>query len=221
MSSADRMEILTRLYQSFTFEAESLSLWRGRRRAVSQNKGNYMLLTKTAAAAALGAALLIGGAASASAYTMDASGVGWVGKGEVQTAYGWNNKSMQTNVGGVTFVYDASATFTVTCEFDTPGGNHHVITQTKSTDVNATVSSDARNNSNGKDGPMTGWYLTGFGTTTTQGPAVPAVGDGCPGNSGLGAVTSVEQTGSGDGGLYAVWNGQRKLLTLTVVTTTL
>lgn len=179
-----------------------------------------MLLGKTAAATALGAALLVAGAASASAYTMDASGVGWVGKGEVQSAYDWNNKTMQDNVGGVTFVYDSTATYAVTCEFDTPG-KHHVITQTKSTGVNATVGSEARKNSQGKDGPMTGWYLTGFGATTTDGGAVPAVGDGCPGNSGLGAVTSVEQTGVGEGGLYALWNGERRLLTLTVTTTTL
>jgi len=180
-----------------------------------------MLFTKTAAAAALGAGLLLAGATSASAYTMDSSGAGWVGKGEVQSAYGWNNKAMQSNVGGVTFVYDTTATYAVTCEFDTPGSNHHVITQEKSTGVTATLTSDARNNSSGKDGPMTGWHLTGFGTTTTDGQALPAVGDGCPGNSGLGAVTSVEQEGAGDGGLYAVWSGQRRLLTLTVATTTL
>ena len=63
------------------------------------------------------------------------------------------------------------------------------------------------------------WYLTGFGATTGSGDEVPAVGDGCPGNSGLGAVTAVEQTSGGEGGLYAVWNGERRLLTLTVVTT--
>jgi hypothetical protein len=179
-----------------------------------------MQFMKTAAAAALGLGLVLVGAASASAYTMDSSGIGWVGKGEVQSAYGWNNKAMQDNVGGVTFVYDATATYDVTCEFDNRGG-HHVITNPKSTGVNAAVSSDARNNSKGKAGPMTGWYLTGFGTTSTPGQDVPAVGDGCPGNSGLGAVTAVEQTGVGEGGLYALWNGQRRLLTLTVDTTTL
>ena len=49
------------------------------------------MFKKLAAAAALGAGLLLAAAGSASAYTLDASGVGWVGKGEVQTAYGWNN----------------------------------------------------------------------------------------------------------------------------------
>jgi hypothetical protein len=179
-----------------------------------------MQLMKCAAAAALGAGLVLAGAASASAYTMDSSGVGWVGKGEVQSAYGWNNKTMQDNVGGVTFVYDTTATYEVVCEFDTPN-THHTVTLPKHTGVNATVSSDARNNSSGKQGPMTGWYLTGFGTTTTDGQAIPAVGDGCPGNSGLGAVTSVEQTSGGEGGLYALWSGQRQLLTLTVDTATL
>ena len=180
-----------------------------------------MHFSRTAAAAAVAAGLLLAGTGAASAYTMDATGVGWVGKGEVQSVFGWNNKTMQDNYPGVSFVYDGTATYAVTCEWDTPN-THHVQTTHKSTDVNATVGSAARKNSQGKDGPMTGWYLTGYGTTTTDGAKVPAVGDGCPGNSGLGAITAVEQTGAGaGGGLYAVWQGQRKLLTLTVDTTTL
>ncbi|TPG13861.1 hypothetical protein [Pedococcus bigeumensis] len=94
---------------------------------------------KLAAAAALGAGLLLALAGSASAYTLGASGVGWVGKGEVQSASGWNNKSMQDNVSGVTFAYDSTSTYEVVCEFDTPGGNHHVITNTKTTGLLATV----------------------------------------------------------------------------------
>jgi hypothetical protein len=179
-----------------------------------------MQLMKCAAAAALGAGLVLAGAASASAYTIDSSGVGWVGKGEVQSAYGWNNKAMQDNTGGVTFVYEATATYSVTCEFDNPGG-HHVINNPRHTAVDATVSGEARNNSKGKAGPMTGWYLTGFGTTTTDGQDVQEVGDGCPGNSGQGAITAVEQTSVGEGGLYAVWSGQRRLQTLTPATATL
>lgn len=144
------------------------------------------------------------GVGSASAYTMDSAGLGWVGKGEVQTAYARNNKAMQDNVTGVTFAYDSTSTYEVTCEFDTPGGSSHVITHTNRSSVNATVGSDARNNSSGKQGPMTGWYLTGFGAVTSTGAALPAVGDACPGNSGLGAITSVTQTGAGTGGLYAL-----------------
>jgi hypothetical protein len=102
-----------------------------------------MQLMKCAAVAALGAGLVLAGAASASAYTMDSSGVGWVGKGEVQSAYGWNNKAMQDNVGGVTFVYDSTATYEVVCEFDNNGG-HHVVTNKKHTGVNVTVGSDAQ-----------------------------------------------------------------------------
>jgi hypothetical protein len=177
------------------------------------------MLKKMGAVAVLAAGLTLAAAGSASAYTMDSAGVGWVGKGEVQTVYGWNNKVMQDNVTGVSFQYRATGTYEVTCEFDTPGGTHHVLVKTDTTSVNATVGSDSRNNSSGKQGPMTGWYLTGFGSTTTTGQAIPAVGDGCPGNSGLGAVTSVTQTGATEGGLYAVWSGQYKLLTPTVVTT--
>ena len=92
-----------------------------------------LMFRKTAAAAAMGAGLLLAAAGSASAYTMDSAGTGWVGKGEVQSAYGWNNKAMQDNVGGVTFAYDSTASYEVVCEFDNPGG-HHVITTHKRSD---------------------------------------------------------------------------------------
>ena len=42
-------------------------------------------------------------ATAAFAYTLNADGTGFVGKGEVQTAFGWNNKVVQTNAGGVDF----------------------------------------------------------------------------------------------------------------------
>ncbi len=57
------------------------------------------------------AAGLIGGAAaSANAYTMDSMGKGWVGKGEVQSVFGWNNSTMQANHTSITFSTKQDAT---------------------------------------------------------------------------------------------------------------
>ena len=49
----------------------------------------HTLITATA----LSAVALIAGAAAASAATLNTDGTGFVGKGEVQTAFGWNNKA--------------------------------------------------------------------------------------------------------------------------------
>ena len=51
------------------------------------------------AAAAIAAPLALAG--SASAATIDAAGKGFVGKGEVQTAFGWHNAAAQKNQTGV------------------------------------------------------------------------------------------------------------------------
>ncbi|MBE8525423.1 hypothetical protein ILP97_49455 [Amycolatopsis sp. H6(2020)] len=48
----------------------------------------------------------------AQAYTSDtATGTGFVGKGEIQTPFGWNNDKLQANAGGVSFTYDATDTY--------------------------------------------------------------------------------------------------------------
>ena len=136
--------------------------------------------------------------------TFDSStGVGFVGKGDVQVPFGWNNAKAQQQANNVTFNYDSTSTYDVTIEFSTGNPDHpksiedHVVTQEKSSTVAASVASDPR-----KTGQYTGWNLRGFGVTTTTGDAVPTVGDSCP-NGDLGdcvvtAVTPVSSTG----GLY-------------------
>jgi hypothetical protein len=48
---------------------------------------------------------IIPAAASASVTYDAATGKGFVGKGDVQTAYGWNNAALQANAAGVTFAF--------------------------------------------------------------------------------------------------------------------
>ena len=53
------------------------------------------IATKIGASAAIAAVALIASATSASAATVNSDGSGFVGKGEVQSAYGFNNSAIQ------------------------------------------------------------------------------------------------------------------------------
>jgi len=53
-------------------------------------------------------------AASAGVTFNETNGTGFVGKGDVQVAFGWNNKQLQTNATGVSFSFTQDATQAVT-----------------------------------------------------------------------------------------------------------
>jgi hypothetical protein len=152
--------------------------------------------------AGLGVAALVLATSASATVTFDPStGTGFVGKGDVQTAFGWNNQIAQAQANNVSFEYDATKTYDVTIEFDTGGVHnttHHTVTQSKDTMVSASVAYSARQSPN----QYTGWNLTGLGTTTTTGDSIPSVGDSCSnGDLGTCQVTDVELTSS-SGGLY-------------------
>jgi hypothetical protein len=58
--------------------------------------------------------LLLAPAASAAVTFNETNGTGFVGKGDVQVAFGWNNKQLQTNATGVSFSFTQDATQAVT-----------------------------------------------------------------------------------------------------------
>ena len=159
------------------------------------------------------AATSIFATAAYAAVTLDEGGYGFVGKGDVQQPFGWNNATAQKEANNVSFKYESTDSYDVTIEFDTGNPDkpksvhHHIVTQEKSSSVDASVASDPR-----KTGQWTGWNLNGFGNQTVTGEAVPAVGDPCPnGNLGTCEVTAVS-LGSSTGGLYAIHNGISKLI---------
>ena len=157
--------------------------------------------------AAAAAFAVVSTAAMASVTFDPTTGLGFVGKGDVQIAFGWNNAAAQTNAKAVSFSYNATDTYDVGCEWST-GTNHvvvHDITVPKHTSVSSSILSDPR-----KTGQWTGYNLNGLGTTVTDG-VVPTVGGTCPGNSGLGLVTDVTLTGS-TGGLYVNYGGNSVLI---------
>jgi len=167
------------------------------------------MIKRILASAALAAVATV---AMASVTFDPATGTGFVGKGDVQTAFGFNNATMQAKATATTFSLQAIEVYSAVCTFTTgdgtPGERTHNVAHVKSSSVNATVAADPR-----RTGQWTGWYLTGFGAVTTAGGEVPVVGAPCPGNQGHDGVwTSVELTLSQSGGLYATIDGVSKLI---------
>ena len=152
----------------------------------------------------------ISGAAAAVTFDPE-TGKGFVGKGDVQIALGWNNKELQTNAEGVSFSYESLDTYEATCTFTTGEGTRgeriHNVDHKKKTSVDAAVSYDAR-----VKNQITGFILTGWGITTTSG-SVPVEGEACPGNGGHGGVWSdVDLLSSSGGQLFVNHNRSSVLL---------
>ena len=157
------------------------------------------IMTAVAATAFAGSLALA--APATAAVTFDpGTGTGFVGKGDVQLAFGWNNPQLQLNASGITFTYESEENYSAVCSWvtgeNTRGEKTHNVAHKKSTTVNSAVAFDARVRNQ-----ITGFNLTGFGVTTSTG-STPVVGEACPGNQGHdGTWSSIEQTGY-SGGLY-------------------
>ena len=67
-----------------------------------------------AVGATVATTLLLAPAASAAVTFNETNGTGFVGKGDVQVAFAWNNKQLQTNATGVSFSFTQDATQAVT-----------------------------------------------------------------------------------------------------------
>ncbi|MCK8434742.1 hypothetical protein G3I77_17460 [Streptomyces sp. D2-8] len=145
------------------------------------------------------AAVVLATGPALAAVTLDpATGTGFVGKGDVQTVFGWNNKQLQANATGVSFSYDATTLYSAVCEWSTgvgtKGQKTHTITLKRQAAVSSAVAYDARERNQ-----VTGFNLLGYTSTSTSG-TVPSVGQPCVGNEeGInhnGTWVSVDETGS-------------------------
>lgn len=151
--------------------------------------------------AAAAATALISTAAMATVTFDPTTGVGFVGKGDIQTLFGWNNSKLQTNAGGVSFTYEVHATYDVTCEWETvTGGPHsktiiHDVTVPKHININDHIGYDAR-----AKNQISGFILTGFGHEIDD-VTVPVVGGSCP-NGGDGTIVEVVETAPLSAGLF-------------------
>lgn len=111
--------------------------------------------------------------------TFDSStGTGFVDKGDVQTALGWNNETLQTKASKLKFLYKVKNTFDVQCYWETLTSHGTVVVHdvaiTKTVGERSTVAYAPR-----VANQITGFNLTGFGTTTYSG-TMPVVGGACP-----------------------------------------
>ena len=128
-------------------------------------------------------------AAALASVTVNADGTGFVGKGDVQVPFGWNNAVAQQKATGVTFAYIQSNIYSGVCEWVTGEGTRgmkvHTVTKSRNTEVVAGIAADPR-----KTGQYTGWNLLGFGGSVSTGD-VPEVGGACLGEGADGHYTSV------------------------------
>lgn len=169
-------------------------------------------LSTIAAVSSLGM-LAIGGTALAAVDYDPATGYGFVGKGDVQYTFGWNNDTLQKNASSVDFRYQATQDYEVTCEFDTEQGGKggvktivpHVTHQELSTSVARDATTVTRKN---PQGSVTGFNLSPEGAAVVVGGTLPAIGDECKsgvGNSFNDRITAVEPVGTATGGLLVKW----------------
>ena len=168
-------------------------------------------MQKKSVVLALGAVLASAAIAYATVTFDPTTGTGFVGKGDVQLAFGWNNAGLQRNASGVTFSYSATDTYEAVCTWTTGEGTRgeqtHNVGHDKTTSVNSAIAYDARIRNQ-----ITGFILTGLGATTTTGGSVPEVGGPCPGNQGTEGVWTSVVLVSSAGGLFVNYGGNSVLL---------
>jgi len=129
----------------------------------------------------LGGALAAIASAAIAAVTFDpATGTGFVGKGDVQLVYGWNNKALNDNAANVRFQATTTKVTEVTWTCTKDGVNEQERSRTTNTTTQGVVSSIARDN---KTGQITGFMLNGWNgtvttTSSTDGPALNSCPDG-------------------------------------------
>jgi hypothetical protein len=129
------------------------------------------------------------------------TGSGFVGKGDVQLAYGWNNAQLQSKADGLSFAYEAVDVYSAVCSWKTgegtPGENEHNVSHRQRTGVMGAIDYDAR-----KRNQINGFTLNGWdGSPVTVGGSVPEVGGACHGNAGHGGEWSSVTLLSSSGGL--------------------
>jgi hypothetical protein len=117
-----------------------------------------------ASVAAVGAVLLSATMAFATV-TFDAnSGVGFVGKGDVQMSFGWNNAQLQSRASSLSFDYIDHRRFDFTCVWTSGNDRHqvtHAVDQFRTSHLNNSVAYEARSQKQ-----VSGFILNGYSSTS-------------------------------------------------------
>jgi hypothetical protein len=164
---------------------------------------------KTARIALAAALFAVTAFANASVSFDPVTGTGFVGKGDVQLAFGWNNAQLQANAAGLGFSYQVRQDYVAVCTWTTGEGHNgektHNVSHTLKYDAGSTINYDARTRNQ-----ITGFFLTGYptGSSEVSVGTEPRVGDPCPGNEGTdGTWSSVTPVGGGVDGLFVSYGG--------------
>ncbi|MFB2639586.1 hypothetical protein ACE02P_16265 [Shewanella bicestrii] len=96
--------------------------------------------------------------------TYDEAGVGFVGKGDIQSLFDWNNSQLQDNAKFLHFQFIATGTVTWRCKKahaneNADGEGLYVTMSSQTTMLGANASVEARKNAPAK---ITGFYLNGI-----------------------------------------------------------
>jgi hypothetical protein len=118
------------------------------------------------------ASVMILSTAALGAVTFDPeTGEGFVGKGDVQLAFEWNNKALQDNAADVSFTYEEVGEYTVVCDGHSNPARNPSTFNNRELGLEAEVDYDKRRN---RQDQITGFILTGLGDETVSGQACPA-----------------------------------------------
>lgn len=148
------------------------------------------------------------------AVVVDDEGVGFVGKGDVQSLFGWNNAELQANAGAVDFWFSTSGQWEWECEWWT-GPDHnrkrHTTDHSLVALLDTSIAFDARAN---KKGQITGFNLNGFDPDwTASSGTVPGT---CDASKSL-VADSLKMISEGDEGtLWVEWSGTRFALPMPI-----
>lgn len=121
--------------------------------------------TLVIAAVGIAASVLTTTSAFADA-TVDVDGVGFVGKGDVQSIYDWNNSSLQANASKVQFRFGREGETSWMCEGYNGANRYTLMKKTEnSTGLYSDITYSARKNTQGQ---ITGFVLTGMNQSTLE-----------------------------------------------------
>lgn len=132
-------------------------------------------MSKRTLSAVFGAIAILATAAYAAVIFDPATGTGFVGKGDVQLVYGWNNQALQINANSVQFQASSEVVTerSWTCT-NSNNQNEQVRERSTTTTTQGVVANVAR-----VKNQITGFNLTGYSGATTTGTST----DGPPLNS--------------------------------------
>jgi hypothetical protein len=139
----------------------------------------------------LAAVLVLAASAVSAAVTFDAeTGTGFVGKGDVQSLFGWNNKAFQESALGVEFRVSSITETTWDCW---NSNNDKIQERSRAETIQGVIMTEARTNNQ-----ITGFILNGYASGSVASAEGPEL-NSCPSGpwSYVEGSTSTESLGSG------------------------